>query len=375
MSVEETIQNSLEAIEADRSRFVRSEDETCRLLILPILDALHWPPLSIFGQQRTPDGPPDYTLRKGTRDILLIEVKKLGTPLDNREIINQLARYLIAGGVRHGLLTDGSRFILYENKSGIPFAENGIWSVDIVEDKRNAAECLSLLLFDAIDDFDGNWSQLQKRFKEWQEEQKRLKEAIRIQKEAMDEVWNEMKEKKDDLIMAITAQFKQNLGHDRSDLKFEETLVRDFVKKKVDEMMGFKDVIIQNGGDDGKGEDQDKYKHPPKGRAISFKIDGREFMHPKTNKPILWETAEWLIRKGRLGRSDSVVRSRDWANILTFDKGLSWNPKRSRLLKHQLSNDLWIYDNFDSTGMQETSRQLLKDCGYDADLLRIEWPA
>ncbi len=230
MLIEDAIKEVLEAIDEERSLYSGTEQAVCDHLVLPLLHTLGWSPYSIIPQMRGIDGRPDYTLRKEGRKKLLIEVKKLGSPF-NSEIIRQLARYLVSEGVRYGLLTDGSRYVLYRTfQEGTRFEDNQIWAVDLeLENDADAANRLTMISFDKIDDLEGESKRQQQRDNERQN-----------LRNAMNDVWREMSEKKDDFIMVLIPVFQENLGTNHPDIQFKVGDIRDFVKEKINEMLDVK---------------------------------------------------------------------------------------------------------------------------------------
>ena len=102
----------------------KSEWATRYALIDPLLEALGWDthdPSQVVPEDLGGEGRPDYTLlagAAGSTPVLLIEAKKLGTPLDST--LAQAITYCNARGVKHFAVTDGERWSIYETFKPVP---------------------------------------------------------------------------------------------------------------------------------------------------------------------------------------------------------------------------------------------------------------
>lgn len=111
------VNNSVTAEDIKSRAFEGMNEETvCARLVVPYLtDILGWDIRDVHAEYRVHESnwkKVDYALPNEEEPSLLVEVKSLGTNLQNE--IDQLSEYLILSNVDYGLLTDGIKCILIE---------------------------------------------------------------------------------------------------------------------------------------------------------------------------------------------------------------------------------------------------------------------
>lgn len=98
-------------------------------------------------------------------------------------------------------------------------------------------------------------------------------------------------------------------------------------------------------------------------------IGGEKFNERKA-KQVLIQTAEWLIRNGAITKK-TKVHSGDLRYILNNS---SSHPDGAPFYNEaRLSNGMFLETNNPHELQEKYARKLLKDLGYNADLLEVEW--
>ena len=122
-----------------------SETLTRYALIDPLLRELGWDtsnPDMVVPEYRSGSGPADYALISNGSPAMIVEAKKLGTPLQG--VLTQSIGYCITEGIEYFSVTDGQRWEIYETHMPVPIEEKRIVSWDLNE-ASSAAVCLKAL--------------------------------------------------------------------------------------------------------------------------------------------------------------------------------------------------------------------------------------
>lgn len=110
----------------------QSEALTRAVLIDPLLRELGWDteePSLVMPEYRLGRGFADYALLKDGTPMIMVEAKKLGTPL--QEATSQGIGYCIQDGIGYFAVTDGRLWEIYETHKMAPIAEKMIVQFDI----------------------------------------------------------------------------------------------------------------------------------------------------------------------------------------------------------------------------------------------------
>lgn len=122
------------------------ETTTKQVIILPLLNFLGWDifnPEEVKAEFLVPDGKVDYSLRIHNMNKVFMEVKRVGTELENHQ--NQLLNYSFKHGVKLAILTNGITWWFY-----LPLTE-GSWE----QRKFYAIDILQQEVIDITDKFEG----------------------------------------------------------------------------------------------------------------------------------------------------------------------------------------------------------------------------
>ena len=124
----------------------QSEALTRYALIDPLLRELGWDtadPAQVVPEYRSGNVSADYALLADGRPAMMVEAKKLGTPLRDA-VLAQGINYCLMEGTKHFSVTDGQRWEVYETHKPVPIDEKRIVSFDL-KDQPAAEACLQAL--------------------------------------------------------------------------------------------------------------------------------------------------------------------------------------------------------------------------------------
>ena len=141
----QAIEKLRERMETHQDKLKQSEALTRNALVDPLLRALGWDtedPALAMPEYRLGSGFADYALLSGGKPAIVIEAKKLGTPLYSAA--EQSVTYCVNDGIRYFVATDGRKWDVYETHRPVPLAEKKIVSFDITDSPANV--CLDALV-------------------------------------------------------------------------------------------------------------------------------------------------------------------------------------------------------------------------------------
>ena len=130
-----------------RETLSASETLTRYALIDPLLRELGWDtadPAAVIPEYTSPSGRADYALMSAGKPAIMVEAKKLGTPLRDN-VLTQVLNYCTSEGTEYCAVTDGARWDIY--KTFIPNTEpdqRRIVAIDLSADSP-ASVCLKAL--------------------------------------------------------------------------------------------------------------------------------------------------------------------------------------------------------------------------------------
>lgn len=318
----------------------KNEQAVREQIINPILKSLGWnlenpeevvPNLSIEG------GVPDYTLKKDEAVLLFVEVKNLSVDIEEKEIISQLAKYCFNEGVKYGVLTNGIVWILIRSfEEGTKLVERIVWKIDLESEEFTAIE---------------------RKMKHLSKDNIQNIEELIKKVQILEETWQSILDNPESITKSLLPTFKFVLSQSYPNFKFDDIEIEDFLKERVEEYF--------------KGEEESiiPLETIEKTGIKKMKIGEEEF-EIRYSYEILLNTANWLIKKGRLKRIDCPIQigrgKRYLINTLPKHKyGNNFiSPK-------QLSNGLYIETNYSTANCINLSKKLLEKFGISSNYLRI----
>jgi len=341
--LKETLKMVVERMKKYRSLYEQNEMAVRSQIIEPILRGLGWDvenPEEVQPNVSTEEGIPDYSLSKGDKKVLFIEAKKLSVDIEQKEVIRQLAKYCFGEGMRYGVLTNGAIWILFRAfQEGTTMSERIVWKTDIESDELTASiRRLNTISKNNIDNIE------------------KLIKKLQI----LDEIWQSLIDEPEEIIKGLIPVFERLIKEGYPDYEFDSMEIEDFLKERIKELITPMEEI--------------EYVPPPEsaiwegGQPRRMKI-GSDVFEIRNSYEILTNTAEWLIRKGKLRRSDCPIkigRKRYLINIVPKHAHRDFiNPK-------QLSNGLYVEINVSRTQAITSARRLLERFGYKGDTLEVQ---
>ncbi len=342
----EVIERVIERIKKNRTLYEQSEIQVRESIVNPILRGLGWDPENPEEVQHnvtTEEGIPDYSLLEDNKKVLFIEAKKLSVDIEKRDTMRQIANYCFGAGMEYGLLTNGSVWVLFRAfQKDTTMPERVVWKTDIENDDISATiRRLNTISKENIGDIETLIKKLQ----------------------ILDEIWQSLLEQPTDLVKGFVPVFDSLIREGYPDYKFEHSEIEDFITERVKELIS----------PTGEAEAEPVPTEPTTwegARPREMKI-GTDNYEIKSSNEVLINTAEWLIRKGKLKRDDCPIatghtRTRNLVNIQPIHRdGRAFiNPKK-------LSNGLHIETNHSRAGCITNARQLLEKFGYRGNILSV----
>ncbi len=128
-----------------------NEALTCRALIDPLLTVLGWDPSNpalVIPEYKIESRSADFALidQVSGNPVAVIEAKKLGTPLESKEIA-QMITYASMAGIPYAGLTDGDHWQLYEVFRQAPISERCVLDVSITVHPEHQSVLKLLMLW------------------------------------------------------------------------------------------------------------------------------------------------------------------------------------------------------------------------------------
>lgn len=333
----------VERIKKHRSFYEQNEMAVRDQVANPILKSLGWnpeDPEEVQPNISTEEGVPDYTLIKMGKRVLFIEAKKLSVDIERKEVIRQLAKYCFGEGMKYGLLTNGAIWILFRAfQEGTPMAERIVWKTDIESDELTATiRRLATISKENV----GNIENLIKKI------------------QILDEIWQSLIDEPGEIIGGLVPVFDKLINEGYPSYHFESSEIEDFLEERIKELVT---------------TTEESREFPPTPqiwdgtRPRKMRIADNTF-EIRNSYDILTNTAEWLIRKGKLRKTDCPVpigRKRHLVNVKPKHRyGDSFRaPKR-------LSNGLYIEVHYNTASCINNARRLVEKFGYRGDMLEVQ---
>ena len=136
-----------ERVSVHNTALSASETLTRYALIDPLLRELGWDtsdPSAVVPEYKTQQGgKADYALLSADKPAMIVEAKKLGTPLRDKAL-EQSIGYCLMDGTPHFAVTDGARWEIYATHSPVPIDQKRIIEFDLSADPP-ATVCLKAL--------------------------------------------------------------------------------------------------------------------------------------------------------------------------------------------------------------------------------------
>lgn len=343
--LKETLEIVIERMKKYRDLYEKSEESVRYQIVNPILKDLGWNPENPEEVQpniSTEEGVPDYLLLKNEKKVLFIEAKKLSVDVEEKEIIRKLGQYCFGEGTKYGVLSNGVIWILFRAfQEGTTMAERLVWKVDLENDDMTASiRKLTTISKDNIENIETLIKKLQ----------------------ILDEIWQSLLEEPKELIGGLIPVFEKLIKEGYPEYEFASLETEDFIKERVRELISPPAETAIEGTTQSESFEE-RVRH---GR---MKI-GKDAFEIRYSYEILINTANWLIKQGKLKPTDCPVGIGHKRNLINKEPKHKYGgdfraPKK-------LPNGLWIDVNYSTAGCINTARRLLEKFGYSGNTLEVQ---
>lgn len=338
----ETIHRVTKRIRNYRPLYEQNEMATRNQVVDPILRSLGWDtedPDKVQPNVSADEGVPNYTLLLDGKKVLFVEAKKMSIDVDDKQVLSQLAKYCFAEGMSYGLLTNGVVWVLFRAfREGTAMAARVVWKTDIEHDDMNAiARKLNTISTASISNID------------------RLLTKLGI----LDEVWQSLLADPGNLTKGIVPVFvaMAKEAHPDCDLAPEE--IADFIQERLNE-------IISPQPDDEPIVPEEILTRFEAPRTMKIEHDS---FPVRNSYDILVNTAEWLVKKGKLRRDNCPVVSGHKRYLVNIAPKHRYGDDFRAPKK--LSNGLFVETHYSTADCIANARKLLEHCGFKGTLLEI----
>jgi hypothetical protein len=346
-NLNEALTPIIEKIKKYRSLYEQNEMAVREQIVNPILSSLGWNPENpeeVQPNVSTEEGVPDYSLMKNRKKILFVEAKKLSVDIEQREVIRQLAKYSFSEGTKYGVLTNGAVWILIRSfEEGTTLTERIVWKTDLEnEELPTVSRKLTTISKTNIEQI----------------------EVLVKKVQILDEIWQSLSDEPEEMIKGLMPVVKLLISQGYPDYQFEDAEIEDLLKERIKEIIS------------GPSEEETPSETPIE--PISWrgesprkmKLKGEVF-ELRNSFEILVNTANWLIKNGKLRPSDCPVGiGRGKRNLINKEPKHKYGSDFRAPKK--LSNGLWIETHYSTAGCINYAKRLLEKFGVSSDTLMIE---
>lgn len=344
-NLKEIIETVLERLKKHRSLYEKSEESVRYQIINPILRGIGWDPENPEEVQpniTSEEGIPDYSLLKDSKKVLFIEAKKLSVDIEQKEVIRKLASYCFGEGMKYGVLTNGSVWLLFRAfQEGTTIAERIVWKTDVENDDLTAiVRRLNTISKENIENIEVLIKKLQ----------------------ILDEIWQSLLDEPKEMIKGLIPVFEGLIKEGYPDYEFEASDTEDFIKERVRE-------LISPPTETGTEAITETEICEGTERPRKMKI-GRDVFEIRSSYEILINTANWLIKQGKLKPTDCPIGIGYKRNLINKEPKHKYGE--SFRAPKKLSNGLWIEVHYSTAGCINNARRLLEKFGYLGSVLEVQ---
>jgi len=344
-NLKERIETVLERLKKHRSLYEKSEESVRYQIINPILRDMGWDPENPEEVQpniSSEEGIPDYSLLKDGRKVLFIEAKNLSVDIEQKEVIRKLASYCFGEGMKYGVLTNGSTWLLFRAfQEGTTIAERIVWKTDVENDDPTAI----VRRLNTISK--GNIENIEVLIKKLQ---------------ILDEIWQSLLDEPKEMIKGLIPVFEGLINEGYPDYEFETSDIEDFIKERVRELISPPTQIVSELSIE---HESVRFTERPRKMRIE-----RDVFEIRNSYEILINTANWLIKKGQLKLTDCPVGMGHKRNLVNREPKHKYGD--SFTAPKKLPNGLWIETHYSTAHCINNARRLLERFGYQGNILEVQ---
>ncbi len=336
----------IEKIKKYRSSYEQNEQAVRDQIVNPILKYLGWNPENpedvkpnISTEEQ---GVPDYFLIKNGKIVLFVEVKKLSVDIKQEKMIHQLAKYSSNKGIKYSVLTNGAVWILIKSfEEETTLTKSIVWETDLENEELPVI-----------------YRKITRIAKTNIEKIEELVNKIQI----LNNIWQSLLEEHEEMIQSLMLLIKSVISKYHPHLNFEDIEIEDFLKERVREFSSgsFEKKPSQEPYTEKTIEGQNK-------KPKKMKLESKEF-ELRAYKDILVNTANWLIKNGKLKPSDCPVM-RGGKKRCIVNKTPKHMDDKNFTSPKKISNGLYIETNYSGNDCINHAKWLLQKFGVSPDIL------
>lgn len=333
------------------------EEATKQSIILPLLNMLGWNVFNVdevMPELTIENGRVDYALRIKNVNEIFVEVKKTSEDLDKIQYQEQLLNYSFRHGVEIAVLTNGTTWWFFLPKEKGDWKSRKFYSIDIIQQDVKDAVQKFIDLLSKTNVESGKALQTARTIYKGRQRNKVLEETL-------PDSWNKIISEPDALLLELISETTEKL----CGLKPEIEDVDRFVKRYQGQLILGR--VVPSSPPLQPTARQDEWRDRGQ-RQMTIMND--RFVFRKAVE-ILKNTAEWLIRNGKLKSTNYPIQLPGSDRYIIHNQPVhkSGRPFDS---KAKLSNGLYLLTNFSAPHCELYSRRLLEYFGVPSDALRIQ---
>jgi len=350
-----TIREVRQKLKDYRPLYERNEKAVRDQLVNPVLRSLEWNPEDprvVCPDVSTEEGFPDYSLIEHGKTVLMLEAKNLRADIQQEDVLRQLAKYCFNKGTRYGIVSNGALWLLIRSfQEGTSLRDRVLWCADLEnDDLSSVCRKLGSILRDTLDQIEGLVAEIRKA-------------------EAFDRAWESLVGDPDAIATALFRRLRDLITSEYPECQFEDQEVQDFLGERVSELISRPPKENGEGERDSGSETNEGPGGDRQPRRMKLKDDTFHLSRPYK---IRVNTANWLIKNGKLRRSDCPVQVARGKTYLVHTHREHRDGSSFRNAK-TLDNGLFIEVHGSTSSHIESARRLLRNFGLGDDLLSIEW--
>jgi hypothetical protein len=178
----------------------------------------------------------------------------------------------------------------------------------------------------------------------------------------LDEIWSSLLEEPKKLIIGLIPVFENLIKEGYPGYEFAPLEIEDFIKERVRELISAPSESVIEVSTERRGEETRE-------RPRKMKI-GKDVFEIRNSYEILVNTANWLIKQGKLKPTDCPIGIGYKRNLI--DKQPKHKYGENFTAPKKLSNGLWIEAHYSTAGCINNARRLLEKIGYSGSVLEIQ---
>jgi hypothetical protein len=325
-----------------------SEQDTKAVLVEPLLEIAGWAvrdPKQVSREDRPTERPVDYALKMAGKSVVLVECKRLSNPLTNRRHLEQALAYASSAGVRWCVLTNGCLFRVYNSLAPEVAEKKLLEHLDLAKVGQEggvpvdrALRVVRLISPHSVEsgEIDGVWDQ--------QYIGTKIIETVA-------DLWSGPDS---DLVNLVRRRMVER-GHK-------------LTKKETRRWLSTLDVKVRS-KPSAPGKATKPTRRVSKTGPTRMSI-GTYAAEVKYSNEVLVNTAEWLIRQGKLSAGECPIPLGRKRNLVSREpRHPSGHDFRAA---KRLSTGLWVEANLSKRDCIKHARRLLNMFGYPEAMLEVE---